>query len=71
MGDQLLVPAALVASGHAPRPEGVERVTRYTVSEVTRHLTTNAEVVRAFLPVEVEIDGAEGEPGTVVVRPKG
>ncbi|MGA8892920.1 MAG: RNA 3'-terminal phosphate cyclase [Anaeromyxobacteraceae bacterium] len=70
MGDQLLVPAALVASGRAPRPEGVGRVTRYSVSEVTRHLSTNADVVRAFLPVEVEIDGTEGGPGTIVVRPR-
>jgi len=70
LGDQLLLPAALVAAGRAPRPEGVERTTRYTVSEVTPHLSTNALVVRAFLPVEVEIEGAEGGPGTVVVRPR-
>jgi RNA 3'-terminal phosphate cyclase (ATP) len=70
LGDQLLLPAALVAAGLAPRPDGVDRTTRYTVSEVTRHLSTNVLVVQAFLPVEVEIDGAEGRPGTVVVRPR-
>jgi RNA 3'-terminal phosphate cyclase (ATP) len=70
LADQLLLPAGLVAAGLAPRPGGVDRSTRYTVSEVTRHLATNALVVRAFLPVDVEIDGAEGGPGTVVVRPR-
>jgi RNA 3'-terminal phosphate cyclase (ATP) len=69
LGDQLLLPAALVAAGLVPGPPGVEPVTRYTVSEVTRHLTTNAEVVRRFLPVEVEIRGAAGEEGEVDVRP--
>jgi RNA 3'-terminal phosphate cyclase (ATP) len=70
LGDQLLLPAALGAAGRAPRPDGVGRATRFTVSEVTRHLATNALVVRAFLPVEVEIDGTEGGPGTVEVRPR-
>jgi RNA 3'-terminal phosphate cyclase (ATP) len=69
LADQLLVPAALVAGGRAPRPGGVDRTTRFTVGEVTRHLLTNVEVVRRFLPVEVEVAGAEGGEGTVEVRP--
>jgi len=71
LGDQLLLPAALVAAGQVPRPAGVESGTLYTVSEMTRHLATNAEVIRAFLPVEIETLGEEGGEGTVAVRPLG
>ncbi len=70
LGDQLLLPAALVAAGLAPRPEGVDRSTRYTVSEVTSHLLTNAEVVRRFLPVDVAIEGEPGGEGAVAVAPR-
>ena len=70
LGDQLLLPAALVASGLAPRPDGVDRSTRYTVSEVTSHLRTNAEVIRRFLPVEIAIVGDPGGEGTVSVGPR-
>ena len=69
LADQLLVPAALVAAGRVPRPAGVDLSTCFTVGEVTRHLLTNAEVIRRFLPVEVRVDGAEGGEGTVTVRP--
>ena len=70
LGDQLLLPAALVAAGRIARPPGVASSTVYTVSEVTRHLTTNAQVVRAFLPVEVAVTGDEGGEGTVAVGPR-
>lgn len=69
LADQLLLPAALVAAGRVPRPAGVELGTRFTVGEVTRHLVTNAEVVKRFLPVDVEVQGAEGGEGTVTIRP--
>jgi RNA 3'-terminal phosphate cyclase (ATP) len=69
LGDQLLLPAALVAAGRVARPPGVDLGTAYTVAKVTRHLTTNADVIRRFLPVEIEIAGAEGEEGAVAVRP--
>jgi len=69
LGDQLLVPAALLAAGLVTPPPGVVPVTRFTVCEVTKHLTTNAEVVRHFLPVHIEIGGREGEEGEVQVRP--
>jgi RNA 3'-terminal phosphate cyclase (ATP) len=71
LADQLLVPAALVAAGHVPRPEGVERSTRYTVSRVTPHLLTNVEVIRRFLDVEIVVQGADGEEGEVRVAPAG
>jgi RNA 3'-terminal phosphate cyclase (ATP) len=70
LADQLLLPAALVATGRVPRPPGVDLGTRFTVGEVTRHLVTNAEVVKRFLPVDVDVDGAEGGEGTVTIRPR-
>ena len=39
LADQLLLPAALVAAGRVPRPAAVDRATRFTVGEVTRHLS--------------------------------
>jgi RNA 3'-terminal phosphate cyclase (ATP) len=54
--DQLLLPLA-IADGDS----------EYHVSEVTRHLTTNAAVVKMFLDREIAIDGDEGIPGVVRV----
>ena len=71
LADQLLLPAALVASGHVPAPPGVLPATRYTVAAVTKHLTTNAAVIRRFLDVEVSILGREEEEGEVRVQPPG
>lgn len=58
LADQLLLPLAL-----AREPSAL------TTSEVTLHLLTNAEVIRAFLPAAIDISGSPGEPGTVHVRP--
>lgn len=57
LADQLLVPAA-VAGGRS----------EIRTSRVTRHLLTNAHVVRQFLPATVDIEGAEGEPGVIAVE---
>jgi RNA 3'-phosphate cyclase len=54
LADQLVLPLAL-ASGKSD----------VKASKITQHLTTNAEVVRMFLPVSIEIDGKIGEPGSV------
>lgn len=55
VADQLLLPLALV------RGES-----EFATARVTKHLGTNAEVVRRFLPdVRVEICGEEGGPGRV------
>jgi RNA 3'-terminal phosphate cyclase (ATP) len=67
LADQLLLPAALVVSGRVPSVEGVIPDVRYTAAEVTPHLLTNAEVIRRFLGVTVQVDGREGEEGEVRV----
>ncbi|ABS26331.1 RNA 3'-terminal phosphate cyclase [Anaeromyxobacter sp. Fw109-5] len=71
LGDQLLLPAALLAAGLVPAAPGVVPTTRYTVHAVTKHLTTNADVIRRFLDVEIAITGGEGEEGDVRVQPPG
>lgn len=71
LGDQLVLPAALVAARLPPPPPGIVPVTRYTVSEVTQHLLTTADVVRRFLDVEVAVRGSVGEEGEVRVAPPG
>lgn len=54
--DQLLLPLA-VADGPS----------EYHVSEVTRHLTTNAAVIKLFLDRDITIEGTEGATGVVRV----
>jgi RNA 3'-terminal phosphate cyclase (ATP) len=54
IADQLVLPLAM-----AKEPS------EYTVSEVTRHLTTNIAVVRMFLEREIVCEGDEGKPGRV------
>jgi RNA 3'-terminal phosphate cyclase (ATP) len=53
-GDQLVLPLALAREG-----------SEYTVSEVTRHLTTNIAVIRQFLERDIVCEGDEGQPGRV------
>jgi RNA 3'-terminal phosphate cyclase (ATP) len=71
LGDQLLLPAALVASGIVPPAPGIVPITRYTVSGITKHLTTNADVIRRFLDAEIAVVGKEDEEGEVRVQPRG
>lgn len=70
LADQLLLPAALVAAGLVPSPPGILPVTCYTVSSITKHLLTVAEVIRRFLDVELSVRGREGEEGEVRVGPR-
>jgi len=56
LADQLLVPLAL-ADGRSV----------FRTSQITQHLLTNAQVIRAFIDAAITIDGTEGEPGTVTV----
>lgn len=57
LADQILLPLALAAG------ESV-----YRTSQITQHLLTNADVIRAFINAKIVIDGAEGEPGRVTVN---
>jgi RNA 3'-terminal phosphate cyclase (ATP) len=57
LADQLILPLAF-ASG----------ISRLRTSKVTQHLLTNAEVLRACLPVDVDVDGEVGQSGLVQVN---
>ncbi|MBI5066633.1 MAG: RNA 3'-phosphate cyclase [Deltaproteobacteria bacterium] len=70
LGEQLVLPAALAASGRVALP-GLVPATRYTVASVTGHLLTAAEVARRFLDVEVSVLGGEGTEGEVRIQPPG
>ena len=43
----------------------------FTTSRVTRHLLTNAWVTEKFLPVEININGKEGQFGEVIIKKAG
>jgi RNA 3'-terminal phosphate cyclase (ATP) len=60
-----------VAAGLVRPPPGIVPATRYSVSAVSKHLLTNAEVVKRFLDVEVAVLGREEEQGEVRVQPRG
>ncbi len=55
--DQLLLPLALA-----------EGPSHFRVSCVSSHLLTNAEVVRRFLPRQIEVEGDDGQPGAVRIE---
>ena len=54
LADQLVLPLALARGDSEVR-----------TSRVTEHLMTNAEVVKMFLPVSIEIDAPIGHPGSL------
>jgi RNA 3'-terminal phosphate cyclase (ATP) len=56
LGDQLLLPLALASED-----------SKYAVSDVTQHLTTNAWLIQQFLPVQIVIQGEERKPGIVEI----
>jgi len=58
LADQLLVPLA-ITSGPS----------QLSTSKVTQHLCTNADIIREFLPVKINIQGDIGEPGLISVTP--
>jgi RNA 3'-terminal phosphate cyclase (ATP) len=64
LADQLLLPLALA---HRSPDLGWSAL---AVESVTRHLITQAWLIQQFLPVRVEIEGSEREPGVVTVGPK-
>lgn len=56
LADQILLPLSLVPAE-----------SEYTTCCVTDHLTTNAEVIRRFVPAAIRIEGDAGKPGRVIV----
>jgi len=58
MADQILLPAAFAGG-----------VSNFTTSRISQHLLTNAAVLRLFLPVNIEILGEVGRPGSVCIAP--
>lgn len=58
LADQLVLPLSLA-----------KKASTYTVSAVTAHLLSNAEITRLFLPLHIDIQGSPGAPGTVRIIP--
>ncbi|WP_372365581.1 RNA 3'-terminal phosphate cyclase [Candidatus Uabimicrobium sp. HlEnr_7] len=58
LADQLLLPLSFAKS-----------TSQYTVSKITQHLLTNAQVIQAFSNAKIEVDGAEGKCGLVKITP--
>lgn len=58
LADQLLLPLAF-AQGES----------RIHTSRITQHLLTNAEVIRAFLPLDILVQGELGQPGLIHIIP--
>lgn len=56
LADQLMIPAALA-----------QGTTRYTTHRLTRHTLTNADLLRQWLGVSIEIDGEEEQAAEIVV----
>ncbi len=58
LADQLLLPLIFAADE-----------SNFTISEVTQHLLTNADVIHTFTTAHIEISGDLGERGSVHIRP--
>jgi RNA 3'-phosphate cyclase len=58
LADQLILPLACA--------RGVSEI---RTSKVTQHLTTNASIVKMFLPVHIEIEGQIGQAGSMRIQP--
>lgn len=41
----------------------------FTTSRITRHLITNISVVQQFIECDIQVEGQEGEAGTVRIKP--
>jgi RNA 3'-terminal phosphate cyclase (ATP) len=60
LADQLILPLALAPG-----------TSKLRTSKVTQHLLTNTEVIKMFLPVEIEITGELNQPGLVQITRTG
>lgn len=59
LADQLIVPLALVK----------EEETTFTTSIITKHLLTNIEITKQFIPIGVTITGRINEEGSITIKP--
>jgi RNA 3'-terminal phosphate cyclase (ATP) len=57
LGDQLLLPMALVGEGS------------YTTTRISQHLFTNAEVIQKFLPIEIECNKVSSSYCEILLHP--
>jgi RNA 3'-phosphate cyclase len=57
LADQLVLPLSFAPG-----------VSELRTSRVTQHLVTNAEIIKRFLPVSIEISGGIGRPGQVRIH---
>jgi RNA 3'-terminal phosphate cyclase (ATP) len=58
LGDQILLPLAFS-----------ETPSSFSTPVITRHLTTNATMIKKFIPVSIKIQGALGNPGKIEIWP--
>jgi RNA 3'-phosphate cyclase len=58
LADQLLLPLAFA-----------EGASEFRTSQISQHLLTNANVIRAFTSTKIELLGEVGESGTVIIEP--
>jgi RNA 3'-terminal phosphate cyclase (ATP) len=58
LADQLVLPLACAGG-----------VSELRTAKITRHLVTNAAIVRMFLPVDIAIQGEIGTPGLIRITP--
>ncbi|MFQ6022434.1 MAG: RNA 3'-terminal phosphate cyclase [Acidiferrobacterales bacterium] len=56
LADQLMLPLCVVPA-----------FSQLRVPQITQHLITNADIVRQFLPVHIDIAGESGKPGQVKI----
>jgi RNA 3'-terminal phosphate cyclase (ATP) len=59
LADQLLLPLSLAGT-----------ISDITTPRITKHLTTNAQVIRHFLNANIEISGEIGKTGKILINPK-
>jgi len=58
LADQLLQPLAFTGG-----------LSKFSTSKITKHLLTNADIIKLFLPVDINIEGEIGEPGLISITP--
>jgi RNA 3'-terminal phosphate cyclase (ATP) len=58
LSDQLMLPLSYANS-----------ISKFTTVRITEHQRTNAEIIKAFMNTNIEIDGITGSPGTIKIIP--